>query len=103
MSEISKISEDDLAVLHVIENHPEISQRLMASKVGISLGKVNYCLNSLVKIGFVKIENFKRAKNKSRYIYKITPKGLSQKIEITKQFLAKKQAEYEKLYNYLHK
>jgi len=103
MSDLSKITEDDLAVLHLIEEHPEISQRMMARKSGLSLGKVNYCLRSLVDIGFVKMDNFKQAKHKSRYIYKLTPQGIKQKIVITKKFLAKKQAEYEKLYNYLHK
>lgn len=93
-------TEDNLKVLHLIEKHPDITQRIISTKSGLSLGKVNYCIKSLVEKGYIKIENFKKAKNKSRYIYILTPHGISEKVLMTKKFLAYKQAEYEKLYNY---
>ena len=103
MSKLPKITEDDLDVLHLVDENPGISQRMMAKRSGFSLGKVNYCLKSLAKVGLIKINNFSNSKNKSKYIYVLTPKGLRDKILIAKQFLEYKQVEYEKLYNYVNK
>ncbi|MEK9779880.1 MAG: MarR family EPS-associated transcriptional regulator [Gammaproteobacteria bacterium] len=100
---LPKITEDDLDVLHLVDKHPGISQRMMALRSGFSLGKVNYCLKSLAKVGYIKMHNFRSSKNKSKYAYVLTPKGIREKIIITKQFLNYKQAEYEKLYNYINK
>ena len=103
MSKKPKISEDDLDVLHLVDQNPGISQRMIAKRAGFSLGKVNYCLKSLVKVGLIKIKNFSNSINKTGYIYVLTPSGLKEKISITKHFLSYKQAEYEKLYNYIQK
>jgi EPS-associated MarR family transcriptional regulator len=86
----------------LIDKEPTISQRQMANSLGMSLGKVNYCLSALVEVGFVKLGNFKRSRSKMGYLYLLTPHGLKAKIEITKRFLKNKQLEYDKLYNYLN-
>ena len=102
MSNDKKINEDDLKVLHLVHNNPEISQRRIAEQMGFSLGKVNYCIKALTEVGFIKCKSFLNHKNKLGYLYILTPKALSEKTSLTKIFLQKKQLEYEKLYNYFH-
>ena len=97
-----RVTEDELDVMWLIDKEPTISQRQMADSLGISLGKVNYCLSALVEVGFVKLGNFKRSKSKMGYLYLLTPQGLKAKVEITQSFLKNKQLEYDKLYNYLN-
>ena len=97
-----KIKEDDLKVLHLVHDNPEISQRGIAQQVGISLGKVNYCIKALTEVGFIKLQNFSKSNNKSGYLYVLTPKGIKKKTILTKRFLEIKQLEYEKLYNYFN-
>lgn len=96
------ITEDELDVMWLIDKEPTISQRQMADSLGMSLGKVNYCLSALVKVGFVKLGNFKRSNTKMGYLYLLTPSGVKAKLETTKRFLKNKQLEYDKLYNYLN-
>jgi len=96
------VTEDELDVMWLIDKEPTISQRQMADSLGMSLGKVNYCLSALVEVGFVKLGNFKRSKSKMGYLYLLTPQGLKAKVEITQSFLKNKQLEYDKLYNYLN-
>ena len=96
-------SEECLDLLHLIEENPSISQRELAKKSGLSLGKVNYCIKALVKIGYIKINNFKNSDNKLNYLYILTPRGIGNKAKITKKFLLQKQQEYDKLKSYLSK
>jgi EPS-associated MarR family transcriptional regulator len=63
--------------------------------LGISLGKVNYCLQSLIKKGFIKVKNFKNSKNKIQYTYLLTSKGIEEKTKLTIEFLKAKTKEYE--------
>lgn len=84
-------------ILRDIYHNPAISQRELAKKNGISLGKTNYLLKSLLTKGLIKIENFKRADNKKRYLYIITPHGLIEKTRLTVSFLKRKMDEYERL------
>ena len=102
MSDNQKINEDDLKVLHIVHNNPKISQRGIAEEMNFSLGKVNYCIKSLTKVGFIKLKNFSKSEKKLGYLYVLTPKGTKEKTILTKRFLKIKQLEYEKLYNYLH-
>ena len=103
MSEDHMISEDQLDLLHVIENDGEASQRLISKTTGFSIGKVNYCLKQLLDIGFIKINNFKNSNNKLGYRYILTPRGIQKKTAITKQFIIKKKQEYDKLNSYINK
>ena len=84
-------------VLRIIETNPEITQRELANELGVSLGKINYCLKALIEKGWVKANNFKNNKNKLAYLYILTPKGIEQKASITAQFLKRKISEYEEL------
>lgn len=82
-------------LLKLIEANPVIQQREMAKVMGVSLGKVNYCLRALVQKGLVKMDNFRRADNKLAYSYLLTPSGIEEKARLTISFLKSKVAEYE--------
>lgn len=97
------ITEDQLDVLQLLHEDPKTSQRRIAKKSGFSIGKVNYCLKALIDVGFVKIENFINSNQKLKYAYILTPEGVREKTKITKQFIAKKQEEFDKLTSYINK
>jgi EPS-associated MarR family transcriptional regulator len=80
-----------------LEENPGLSQRDLAKRLGVSLGKVNFCLNALVEKGSLKINNFRNSENKLAYAYLLTPRGLEEKARITVEFLQRKVREYEKL------
>jgi EPS-associated MarR family transcriptional regulator len=84
-------------ILHLLEDNPDISQREIAQKLGISLGGVNYCLKALIDIGHIKISNFNKNPKKIGYIYLLTPRGISEKIRLTSDFLKRKMADYRLL------
>ncbi len=84
-------------ILHLLEDNPDISQREIAQKLGISLGGINYCLNALITIGHIKIHNFNKNPKKIGYMYLLTPKGISEKVKLTSGFLKRKMEEYEAL------
>jgi len=84
-------------VLKLLEQNPHISQRELAREMGVSLGKVNYCLKALVELGWVKMDNFSRNPNKLQYAYLLTPRGMKAKTALTARFLMRKLAEYEAL------
>jgi EPS-associated MarR family transcriptional regulator len=86
-------------VLHLLEEEPEVTQRELAQKLGISLGAVNYCLKALIEIGHIKVGNFSKNPNKSIYLYILTPKGLAEKAKHTSDFLMRKMGEYLALKN----
>jgi EPS-associated MarR family transcriptional regulator len=84
-------------ILKRLEADPEISQRELAGELGISLGRVNYCVQALIEKGLVKAKNFRNSKNKKGYAYLLTPKGIEDKAKITVEFLKVKIAEHEAL------
>ena len=84
-------------VLTALEENPRITQRELASKLGISLGGVNFCLKALVEIGHIKINNFRKNTNKLAYLYLLTPSGISKKTMLTSSFLKRKINEYKAL------
>ena len=84
-------------LLKKLEQNPSMTQRELAEELGMSLGKANYCLKSLVEKGWVKAGNFRRKKNKLSYAYLLTPKGLEEKARVTLSFLKRKQREYDML------
>ena len=83
-----------LDVLNSIKSQSKITQRSLAEKLNVSLGSINYCLKALIGKGFIKAENFKNSKNKLSYMYFLTPKGLVEKLNLTKKFLLFKKNEY---------
>jgi EPS-associated MarR family transcriptional regulator len=84
-----------LKLLKLLEENPFLSQRQLADRLGISLGKTNYCLRALKEKGLVKWGNFSKNPNKLHYMHLLTPKGVRQKLNLTAHFLERKQAEYE--------
>ena len=84
-------------ILKRLEDNPEVSQRELAGELGISLGRVNYCIQALIEKGCVKVNNFRKNKNKKGYVYLLTPRGFEEKAKITVQFLKVKIAEHEAL------
>lgn len=84
-------------ILKIVADEPHLSQRELARRLGVSLGKSNYLLRALVEKGLVKIGNFGRAEKKLKYIYLLTPAGISERLRLTSAYLARKEAEYDAL------
>jgi EPS-associated MarR family transcriptional regulator len=84
-------------VMRIIQANPTYSQRDIARSLGISLGAVNYYLNALIEVGFVKVKNFRNSDNKMRCAYILTPKGAAEKAALAGAFLQRMMREYEAL------
>jgi EPS-associated MarR family transcriptional regulator len=84
-------------ILKALESDPQASQRQIAADLGISLGRVNYCLQALIKRGWVKANDFRNSANKRAYLYLLTPRGIEEKARVTARFLRVKLDEYEVL------
>ena len=84
-------------ILKALESDPHISQRELARRLNISLGKTNFCLKALVEKGLIKAENFKNNPNKKGYLYLLTLSGIEEKAALTKRFLERKIKEHEEL------
>ena len=97
------MNEDYFNILRKIQKKPELSQREAAKELDLSLGKLNYCLKELKKKGFIKINNFRNSKNKLKYAYILTPRGLSEKTKVTINFMKLKMKEYDELKKELKK
>ena len=92
-----KEDQDFLNLMRKISRRPDSSQRKLASELGFSLGKLNYCLRALKQKGMIKIQNFKNNPKKINYIYVLTPKGISHKAKLTINFMKLKMFEYDEL------
>lgn len=90
-------SEVRFRILRLLDADPTLSQRDLARVLGISLGRVNYCLRALAEKGDIKVRNFRAFDHKLRYVYALTPKGIKAKARLTVQFLKYKLMEYEAL------
>lgn len=88
-----------IQLLREIEKTPEMTQRELSSRLGISLGKVNFLMKALIDKGFIKLTNFKKTNNKCAYLYILTPHGIEEKAIITYRFLKRKIKEYDELEN----
>lgn len=84
-------------LLQLLEANPQMSQRDVARELGISLGRVNYCLKSLMQKGWIKVSNFRNSRNKAAYMYWLTPRGIEAKAGVTMRFLQAKLQEHEAL------
>ena len=84
-----------LDLLRKLESSPECTQRELSKEMGVSLGKVNYCIRKLTEKGLIKITNFKQNPNKVGYAYLLTPQGIEEKSRLTFAFLKRKIIEYE--------
>jgi EPS-associated MarR family transcriptional regulator len=83
--------------LKILEQQPELTQRQLSEELGVSLGKTNYVLKSLIDVGWVKLDNFQKSGNKLGYAYLLTPMGVAEKAAITVRFLKRKKQEYDDL------
>ena len=86
-----------LAVLRLLEQRPDMSQRELSETLGLSLGKTHYVLHALLDKGLVKARNFRRSGNKLAYAYVLTPTGMGEKLHLTRAFLSRKEGEFEQL------
>ena len=94
----SQLQEDtNFRVLRMLQDNPDMTQREIAEKLGVSTSGLNYCLNALIDKGYLKVQNFKHSKNKFGYVYVLTPRGIAEKAKLTSIFLRRKMAEYEAL------
>jgi EPS-associated MarR family transcriptional regulator len=84
-------------LMRLVAARPEMSQRELARELGISVGKLNFCLRALVEKGLIKAINFKSSKNKAGYLYFLTPRGAEEKARVTVRFLQRRLAEYESI------
>jgi EPS-associated MarR family transcriptional regulator len=84
-------------LLRLLNARPELTQRELARELGLSLGKVNYCVRALIDKGLIKTANLKNSKNKITYMYLLTPRGVEEKARVTMRFLQRKMREYELL------
>ena len=87
----------EFRALKILEQQPELTQRQLSEALGVSLGKTNYILKSLINVGWVKLDNFQRSDNKWGYAYLLTPMGVAEKAAITLRFLKRKKQEYNDL------
>lgn len=94
----SQLQEDTyFRVLRMLQDNPDMTQREIAEKLGISTSGLNYCLNALIDKGLVKVHNFSQSKNKFGYIYVLTPQGIAEKALLAGRFLKRKMTEYDQL------
>ena len=93
---MNPVPNDDipLRLLRLLEANPELSQRMLAEHLGMSLGKTNYCIRALIEKGWIKARNFHNSEHKLAYAYVLTPKGIRQRAATTLAFLKRKRAEY---------
>jgi EPS-associated MarR family transcriptional regulator len=84
-------------LVRLLEPNPQMSQRDIARELGISLGRVNYCLQALMRKGWIKAAHFKNSQNKAAYMYLLTPRGVEAKARLTLRYLQIKVREYESL------
>ncbi len=89
--------ESSYQIVKIREANPRVSQRELARGLGISLGKVNYCLKGLINKGIIKAKRFRNSENKLTYAYVLTPRGIEARSKLTARYLKRRLKEYEKL------
>lgn len=98
ISRQAKLQEDtNYRVMRLLEENPDLTQRELAERLGVSVGGLNYCLKALMEKGWIKMQNFSHSKNKFGYVYLLTPVGIAEKAALTSRFLMRKMEEYETL------
>lgn len=97
MNALSNDQSTSLGLLKMLEGNPGLSQRELSSLLGVSLGKVNFCLKALVEKGCLKVNNFRNSDNKLAYAYLLTPHGVEERARMTAAFLQYKMQEYDRL------
>ena len=83
--------------LKLLQDNPGMTQRSLATEVGINVSSINFCLKALVEKGWIKMGNFSKNPDKLNYAYLLTPTGVAEKALLTRRFLQRKMVEYEEL------
>jgi EPS-associated MarR family transcriptional regulator len=91
------MDESHFKALKELDRKGDLSQRELSARIGLSLGRVNFLVNSLIRSGYIKARRFKNSKRKIAYMYVLTPKGVARRVEGAKAFLERKTQEYERL------
>jgi EPS-associated MarR family transcriptional regulator len=93
-----QIQEDTyFKLMRIQQENPDLTQRELTQKLGLSLGGLNYSLKALIYMGWVKMQNFQNSKNKFKYVFFLTPQGIAERVAMTSRFLGRKMQEYEAL------
>ena len=87
----------DYKVIREIQDNPAHTQRSLAKKLGISLGKVNYVLTGLTTKGIIKARKLKNHPEKIRWHYVLTPKGMKAKVKIARNYLVARLQEFDRI------
>ena len=90
-------SEIKLKLLKLLKDEPALTQREMNQKMGVSLGKINYCISALADKGMIRVERFKKHKSKSAYMYRLTPNGFEEITTLTLRYLRTRLREYDQI------
>lgn len=91
------LADTHFRIMRILQDNPDLTQRELAERLGMSVGRLNYCLKALMDKGLVKMQNFQASKNKFKYVYLLTPQGIAEKVALTSRFLKRKMDEYEAL------
>lgn len=97
MSNLKRNDETMLQILQALDGKADVSQRDLARELKISLGSANYSINALIEKGFVKLDRFYKSSNKAGYLYVLTPEGIQARLNLTREFIQHKRAEYARL------
>ena len=89
------MDESHFKTLKELSQNGKLSQRDLSDRIGLSLGRINYIVQSLVQKGYIRAKRFKNSKNKWGYRYVLTPQGVEKRVQLTTAFLERKKAEYE--------
>tara|TARA_B100000686_G_scaffold156930_1_gene164651 strand:- start:433 stop:1059 length:627 start_codon:yes stop_codon:yes gene_type:complete len=82
-NKIEDVSYKELRLLEEIEQDPELSQRQLSRRMGVALGVGNLLLKNLAKKGYIKVTHL----SWKRWIYVITPKGMTRKVNLTLSYI----------------
>ena len=94
----SLFSEEVFLILRELSSDSQLTQRELARRIGISLGKTNYLIRQLAQRGSVKIISPSRKNHKqNRISYRLTPQGVIERTKLIIYFLERKQLEYKRL------
>lgn len=88
---------NEYKILKEIESNPSHTQRSLAEKLNVSLGKINFLISGLVEKGIIKVKKLKNNPDKIRWQYILTREGIKEKVRITKEYLNKRTKEFEDL------
>lgn len=98
----SAANSQELELMRLLHERPASSQREISTRLGLSLGKANYLVRALLDKGLVKMRNFRRSDNKMAYAYQLTPRGVTERVRLTRAFLVRKEAEFELMKAEIH-